>query len=96
MMESILRGLFNGKIIPWERHEKSSPELLKVVRKLESEEKYFTEKMSLDDCQRFQAFTDLQAELLSAEEDNIFAYGYSLGVLMMVDVMKEAETMGEN
>jgi hypothetical protein len=95
-MDSILRGLYNGSIIPWERHEKSSPELLKIVRKLESEERYFTEKMSPDDCQRFEAFNGLQADLLSAEEDNIFAYGYSLGVLMMMDVMKEAETITEN
>jgi len=43
-MESILRGLYNGKIIPWERHEKHSPEFLKVIGKIESDERYFTEK----------------------------------------------------
>ena len=95
-MESILRGLYNGKIVPWERRQKPSPELLKVVKKIESEEKYFVEKMSLDDCQRFQEFINLQAELLSTEEDNIFAYGFALGMLMMTDVMKEADAIIEN
>ena len=63
-MESILRGPYNGKIVSWERHEKHSPELLKIVNKIESEERYFIEKMSLDDCQRFQAFSNLQSSFL--------------------------------
>jgi len=96
-MESILRGLYNGKIIPWERHEEHGPEFLKVIGKIESEERYFIERMSLDDCQRFGAFSNLQSELLSMEEDNVFAYGFTLGMLMAMDVMKEAKTiLGED
>ena len=54
------------------------------------------ENMPPDDCQRFQTFSNLQSELLSTEEDNIFAYGFALGMVMMTDVMKEAETIIEN
>ena len=92
-MDSILRGLYNGKVIPWERRETHSPEMLKIVHDIESEEKYFMEKMSLDDCQRFQALSNLHLALSSSGEDNIFAYGFTLGMLMAADVMKEADAI---
>ena len=92
-MENILRGLYRGKIIPWERREPRSEEFLEIVRKIEAEEKYFIEKMSLDDCQRFQALSSLRAKLDLAEEAELFSYGFSLGLLLMIDVMKEAERL---
>lgn len=93
-MGNILRGLYNGNIIPWERKEPRNEALLEVVRKIEDEERYFIQKMSLDDCQRFQALAKLYSELSSIEEENIFSYGFTLGLLLMMDVMKEAETLG--
>ena len=90
---SILRGLFNGKIIPWERREPRSEALLEIIRKIEDEERYFTQKMSLDDCQRFQALSKQYSELSSIEEENIFSYGFTLGLLLMMDVMKETENL---
>jgi len=95
-MNDIMRSLYNGKIVPWERRQKPNPELLKTAREADSEQKYFMEKMSLDDCQRFQEFINLQAELLSHEEDGIFAYGFTLGVMLMTDVMNEADAIIEN
>ena len=89
----ILRGLFNGKIVPWERREPRSEAFLEIIRKIEAEERYFTQKMSLDDCQRFQALTKIHSELSSFEEENIFSYGFTLGLLLMMDVMKEAENL---
>ena len=47
--------------------------------------------MSLDDSQRFQKMEHLHIELAAAEEDNAFAYSFALGMLLMMDVMKEAE-----
>jgi hypothetical protein len=58
-MQSILHSLFNGRIIPWERREPRSKERLEVIRKIECEERYFIEKMSSDDCHRFQALSNL-------------------------------------
>lgn len=89
-MRNILRGLFNGNIIPWERKDPHNERQHKIIRMLEEEERYFMEKMSLDDCQRFQALSQLHSELLSQEEENIFSYGFTLGMLMMLDVMDEA------
>ena len=93
-MLNILRGLYNGKIIPWERREPLSGEFLEIIHKIEAEERYFMEKMSLDDCRRFQALSHLRAELGLAEEGELFSYGFSLGLLLMIDVAKEAELFG--
>lgn len=92
-MESILRSLFNGKIIPWERRERHSEELLETVRKIEEEERYFTQKLSSEDCERFQKLARLRSDLESIEGQNDFSYGFTLGLLLALDVMKEADLL---
>ena len=92
-MESILRGLYNGKIIPWERREPRNEALLEIVRKIEDEERYFVQKMSLDDCARFQTLSKMYSELSSIGDENTFSYGFTLGLLLMMDVMKETENL---
>jgi hypothetical protein len=92
-MQSILHSLFNGRIIPWERREPRSKERLEVIRKIECEERYFIEKMSSDDCHRFQALSNLYSEIVSTEEENIFSYGFTLGLLLMLDVMNQSESL---
>ncbi len=92
-MKSILRGLYSGDIIPWERRNPDSEKQREILRKLEDEERYFMAKMSLDDCQRFQALSSLHMELSTAEEENLFSYAFTLGMLLAMDVMKEAEVV---
>ena len=91
MNNHILRGLYNGQIIPWERHTSNSDKQRELLRKLDSEERYFIEKMSLDDSEQFQKLVHLHTELAAAEEDDVFAYSFTLSLLLMMDVMKEAE-----
>lgn len=92
-MQSILHSLFNGKIIPWERREPHSKEHLEFVHKIESEEQFFIEKMPLTDCQRFRALSNLYSELVSTEEESIFSYGFTLGLLLMLDVMDQSKSL---
>ena len=89
-----LRGLFNGEIIPWERQASISARHSEIIQRIEGEERYFMGKMSLGDCQRLQALSRLHSEHLSVEEGDIFSYGFSLGLLMMFDVMNEAKLFG--
>ena len=89
----MLRNIYNGKIIPWERHNRCSAEQLEIVKKIADEEKYFTQKMAPDDCERFNELSDLYSELSISEEGDIFAYGFSIGLLLMVDVMNEAKAI---
>lgn len=90
---SIIRSLYNGKIIPWERREPHSEERLELVRKIEIEERYFMEKMSLDDCQRFQALTRLQSSLSMLTEEDVFSYGFTLGLLLAMEVTEESDLL---
>ncbi|MFT3984640.1 MAG: hypothetical protein QM697_12090 [Lachnospiraceae bacterium] len=43
-MKNILRGLYSGAIIPWERNEPDSEKRREILQKLEDEEQYFMEK----------------------------------------------------
>ena len=95
-MVSILRGLYNGTIIPWERRGPRSEALLKIIRKIEDEEQYFIQTMSPDDCQRFQALSKLYSDLDSTGDENTFSYGFAFGMLLTMDVMKEAEALSDH
>jgi len=68
MSYSIMEALFDGKVIPWERHNTDSAERKALGKKIESETRYFLEKISLDDCQRFQALENLFTERIFAEK----------------------------
>ena len=59
MVIFVLREMYFDKVIPWERRNRKCGEQTELVDKIEAEEKYFTEKMSLDDCQRFQKLVNL-------------------------------------
>lgn len=54
------------------------------------------EKMSLDDCQRFERLENLYSEAAHDEENDIYSHGFTLGALLMQEIMeKKAEMMGE-
>lgn len=92
-MKSTIRDLYRGRIIPWERRASHNREQLETFHKLEDEERYFMQKLSAEDYQRFQAFMSLHTQMMSIEEEDVFSYGFSLGVLLLTDVAKEAEVM---
>ena len=91
----MLKDIYYGKIIPWERRLRNDKtvEQRGIVNKIEAEERYFASKMSDEDRQRFQALSNLYSELSSSSEAEIFSYGFSMGLLLMVNVMDEAEIM---
>ncbi len=92
-MKSVLHGLYNGDIIPWERRNPPSEKRRETVRKIQEAERYFMAKMSLDDCERLQALSDLYTELSTAAEERLFSYAFTLGMLLTMDIMKEAEAV---
>ncbi|MCL2343404.1 MAG: hypothetical protein FWC62_05865 [Firmicutes bacterium] len=89
MAYSILEALFNGKIIPWERRGIQTPEYKELRKKIETGRQYFTEKMSSDDYLRFQELEALYSDADSEEEINVYAHGFTLGVLLMVEAMSK-------
>ena len=92
-MKNILRGLYNGKIIPWERKDPHSVEQLELVRKIEEEERYFLQKLPQDDCERFQSLMRLYSDLSSHTEEDVFSYGFTLGLLLALDITEEAKLL---
>ncbi len=92
-MKSILRGLYSGDIIPWERRNPQSKQQHELLRRIEDEERYFMAKMSLEDCQRFQELSCLHMELSTAGEDNLFSYAFSLGMLLTMEVTRDVDSI---
>lgn len=92
-MKSILRGLYNGEIIPWERKEPRDEEVHELIRKIEIEEQYFMQKLSPDDSQRFQTLSNLYSSLSMVSEENVFSYGFTLGLLLGEDIANEAKLL---
>lgn len=96
MAYSIMEALFDGRVIPWERRNVMSAERKALEKKIEDEKRYFIQKMSLDDCQRFQAFVDLLSAAGLDEEVDVYSHGFTLGTLLMLEVMeKKGEIINE-
>ena len=91
--EGVLRGLYNGHIIPWERRCPPDDRQREILGKLEEEDRYFMAKMSPNDCKRFEALSRLHSELSIISEEHLFAYAFTLGLLLAMDVVKETETV---
>ena len=87
------REMYDGKIDPWQRHNRCSAEQLKLVRKIADEEKYFEDKLTPDDFGRLQALFTMYSEVSEMDECEIYAYGFSVGLLIMQDVISVAKTI---
>ncbi len=89
----MLKALYSGKIIPWERRNRGCREQQELLRQIEAEEKYIAEKLAPEDGERFKAFLNLQKEFDELTEIEIFSYAFSFGALLMVDVCEEVQAM---
>jgi len=87
----MLREMYSGKIIPCERHNNNTAEQQEIVARIAAEEKYFAEKLAPEDYERFMKLPDLYSELSTSCESDSFSYGFSVGMLLMADVMIEVE-----
>jgi len=90
----MLKDLYFGRVIPWERRNAHSEEQRAIARKIEAEEKYFAGKMSSEDQERFQKLSGLYSELHESDEIELFSYSVTVGALLTADVLGVAETMG--
>lgn len=93
MTYSIMEALFDGRIIPWERRSPPTPERRELAAKIENEKRHFVEKMSLDDCKRFEELENLYNQAALDEEVGVYAHGFTLGALLMMEVMEQKQSM---
>ena len=90
-MKTTIRDLFFGRVSGWERKRVRTAENQSLNRKIEDEKRYFVEKMSLDDCQRFQNLENLYMQAHEDDEIDAFSYGFRLGVMLMISVFMEGD-----
>ena len=86
MSKFIMSDLYHGRINAWERRPNRTSENIAVNCKIEDEKRYFTQKMSLDDVQRFEALENLYSQSSDFEQESAFSYGFKLGAMLMSDV----------
>lgn len=87
-MSGILTDLYYGRISPWEHLPIRSTESREINRKIEDEKRYFIQKMSLDDCQRFQELENLYTQSSSTEQFDAFSCGFKLGAELMITILQ--------
>lgn len=89
-MKSLLDDLYYGKISPWELHPADNPDAAALNRKIGDEERYFMQKMSVDDVGRFQNLTNLYLQSNGFATSDSFACGFKLGAGLMLEVLTES------
>ena len=91
-MRRVFNDLYHGRFRAWERRPHRTEENKAVNRKIEDEKRYFIQKMSIDDCQRFQALEDLYTQASDFEQIDAFACGFKQGAIIMCAIfMNEDE-----
>ncbi len=91
MKKSVFETLYYCLPTAWERRVPKSEERTAVHNKIAEEERYFIEKMSLDDCQRFQELKNLYAQATEMEEINLFSNSFTIGATLMLEIMSNKE-----
>ena len=92
-MISVIEALYDGRVIPWEHRVIMTPERKAVEKRIECEKQYFTERMSPDDGERFEQLENLYVTANCHEEVDIYSYGFTLGVTLMLEVLGKVEGM---
>ena len=89
----MMKDLYYGKAIPWERRNRLAAEQHEIVRQIDAEESYFDGILSAEDQQRFKALTKLYSELSMSSEVEIFSCGFSMGLILMAEAANEAKNL---
>ena len=87
-MDSIIKELWHGNIIPQEVSRTNSPEMKEllgyIARHHENLEKSFTDEQK----EIFEKFHDCWSEYASLAEEAIFAYAFKLGANLMLETLQ--------
>ena len=85
-MRAIFTSLYSGDFSAFERKVPRTAENKALYKKIDSETRYFTQKMSFDDVQRFQQLENLFLESSNYEQEEAFAYGFRLATMLICAV----------
>lgn len=93
-MKTVMENLYYGRYNAFERRPVRCAEHNAVNRKIEAEKSYFIQKMSIDDCARFEALETLYNQAGIFEEIDVFSYGFKMGVTLMCAVFADENEPG--
>ena len=91
MRHSIIEALFNGEIAPYEQRKPHSPERMALEQKIKSEKRHLAEKLPEEDVRRLEVMEELYNEAAFYGDLDIFSRGFTLGALLIMEVMTESK-----
>jgi len=91
-MDSFMKSLYYGEISPWERGRPQDPEHKHTSRSIIDIQNHFKSILPPEQWERFKELEDLYAKSLSIENAEVFSYGLSMGILLMIDVIEFKDT----
>lgn len=91
MKKSLMYDLYYGRLVPWERGRSQDPAYTPVSRKISDIKEHFRDTLTPGEYQRFEELEDLSAQSSSIEDVDIFEYGMSMDILLMIEVFRFKE-----
>lgn len=86
MSKSFMYDLYFGNLVPWERGRSQDPAYTPINRKISDIKVHFKGLLSPEEYQKFEEMEELKAQSGAIEDVDLFAYGLSMGILLMIDV----------
>lgn len=86
MKRSMMYDLYFGHLVPWERGRSQNPDYTPVNRKISDIKEHFRDTLLPDEYKRFEELENLYADSSTIEDVDIFEYGMSMGILLMIEV----------
>ncbi len=93
MSYSIMEALFEGEIIPWERRTVHTKEHKALMEKYQREKQQFIETISSEDGKTFKHLEEMYMQVAFDEEVQIYSHGFTLGALLMMEVLEKKESI---
>lgn len=92
---SVLEDLYSGNIYPSEHIVPQNKNYRPFSKEAGNLRNYFQQKMPVEDKEKFIHFDQLIQEVHSMECYENFAYGFRLGVLLLLDILNGYEPSEE-
>lgn len=83
----ILKDLYNGKIYPLEAIDPVDEEYRKTCERIGELRYYFEKKLPAEDKEKFEEWNQLLHNFAYMEDYANFAYGFRLGLVLMLEVL---------
>lgn len=87
MPYSIMRELYFGNLVPWERGRPTDPSYTPIARKASEIREHFNDTLSPEGKELFEKLQDLESQYGTIDEIHLFEYAFCMGVLTMIDVL---------